>query len=124
MLDFASACEFSRQNCIAICTFLVPANLLATLFTLFLVAANRSPSQVRLVRLIAVSCAIVLALHVSTWLAIGVVRNVTFILFGLATVCLGANLWTAISPNTYRNFLKQLLGKFNQTATLSMNNNQ
>ena len=46
MFDFTPLFEFSRSHCVEICAFLVPANLLATLRTLFLTGFRRPASQV------------------------------------------------------------------------------
>ncbi|MBE9044150.1 hypothetical protein IQ255_06980 [Pleurocapsales cyanobacterium LEGE 10410] len=83
--------EFSRHNCVAICSFLVPTNLIATVATLILIVRERSVSQILWSKRIASVLAITLFLHVSTWFIVGVVTPVTFILFGLGTSCLVIN---------------------------------
>lgn len=40
MFDIISLGEFSRNHCVGICAFLVPANLLATLLSLIFVVVN------------------------------------------------------------------------------------
>ncbi|NJK55080.1 MAG: hypothetical protein HC939_03430 [Pleurocapsa sp. SU_5_0] len=92
MFDFQPLFEFSRQNCVAICSFLVPANLLTTITTLVLVATGQSLTKMRWSRGIASVLAIALFLHVSTWFMIGIITPVTFILFGLGSTCLAVNL--------------------------------
>ena len=92
MFDFQPLCEFSRQNCVAICSFLVPANLLTTIATLVLVATGQSLAKLRWSRGIATVWAIILSLHVSTWFVVGIVTPVTFILFALSSTCLIINL--------------------------------
>lgn len=92
MFDFLPLFEFSRQNCVAICSFLVPANLLTTITTLVLVATDQSLTKMRWSRGIAGVLAIALFLHVSTWFIIGIITPVTFILFGLGSTCLCINL--------------------------------
>ncbi|MFM2315442.1 MAG: hypothetical protein RLZZ04_4720 [Cyanobacteriota bacterium] len=92
MFDFQPLFEFSRQNCVAICSFLVPAILLATITTLVLVATGQSLTKMRWSRTIASVLASVLFLHVSTWFMIGIITPVTFILFGLGSTCLIVNL--------------------------------
>ena len=84
--------EFSRHNCVAICSFLVPANLITTIVTLILVATEQSLLKMRWSRAIASVLAATLFLHVSTWFVIGVITPVTFILFGLGTTCLLVNI--------------------------------
>lgn len=92
MFDFQPLWEFSRQNCVTICSFLVPANLLTTIATLILVATGQSLTKLRWSRGIATVWAITLFLHVSTWFAVGIITPVTFILFALGSTCLVVNL--------------------------------
>lgn len=92
MFDLQPLFEFSRQNCVAICSFLVPANLLTTITTLVLVATGQSLTKMRWSRGMASVLAIALFLHVSTWFMIGIITPVTFILFGLGSTCLVVNL--------------------------------
>ena len=92
MFDATALFEFSRQNCVAICSMLVPANLIATITTLVFVFTSQSIIKMRWSRGIGVILAIALFLHVSTWFIIGVVTPVTFILFGLGSTCLVVNL--------------------------------
>ncbi|MEO0012342.1 MAG: hypothetical protein RLZZ535_731 [Cyanobacteriota bacterium] len=92
MFDLQPLFEFSRQNCVAICSFLVPAILLTTITTLVLVATGQSLSRMRWSRTIASVLASVLFLHVSTWFIVGIITPVTFILFGLGSTCLVVNL--------------------------------
>ena len=84
--------EFSRHNCVAICSFLVPANLITTIVTLLLVATEQSLSKMRWSRAIASIFAVTLFVHISTWFVVGVITPVTFILFGLGTTCLVVNI--------------------------------
>ena len=100
--------EFSRQNCVAICSFLVPANLITTIATLALVIMNRSLLQISWTMGIASVFATTLFLHVSTWFIIGVITPVTFILFGLGTACLIINA-LAIA---YRQQIARVAGNF------------
>lgn len=91
MLDLEPIFEFSRQNCVTICSFLVPANLIATISTFAFVVTNRSWLKIGWSSTLALIFATALFLHVSTWFMIGVVTPVTFILFGLGATCLLAN---------------------------------
>ena len=91
MLDLEPIFEFSRHNCVAICSFLVPANLVATTTTVVLTLKQQSLSTIRWSTAIASVLALTLFLHVSTWFIIGVITPVTFILLGLGTTCLGVN---------------------------------
>jgi hypothetical protein len=106
MFDYASIFDFSRHHCVAICAFLVPANLLATLQTLAMVLLIRPQSHIRWSVAIAASLALVLVLHVGTWFEIGIVTPVTFILLGLASTCLVLNVWTATYQATFRRLLR------------------
>jgi hypothetical protein len=92
MLDLNALCEFSRAYCIAICAFLVPANLLATSQTLLMSWFRRPLVQVWLMAGTASLYALVMVLHVATWLAIGVVMLPTYVLLGLGSSCLLTNL--------------------------------
>ena len=92
MLDFNTLAEFSRNNCIGICAFLVPANILTTLLTIILTFLNRPLGQVWISTGLACLFASVMVLHVSTWFMIGVVMTPTYILLSLAVTCLLTNL--------------------------------
>jgi hypothetical protein len=115
MLDLEPLFEFSRNNCVAICAFLVPANLLATLQTIALSVTGRSLLMVRAAAGFAATFAIALFLHVSTWFIIDVITPVTFILLGLGFTCLLGN-WGAI---VYRQkfFSKPLLNFWQKSET-------
>lgn len=91
MLDFNPLFEFSRSNCIAICAFLVPANLLATSQTMVMVWRCRPLSEIGLMAIVSSLYATIMLLHVMTWFIIGVVQIPTFVLTGLAAVCLLTN---------------------------------
>jgi len=92
VFDLEPLFEFSRNNCIAICSFLVPVNLLATLQTMILVYLKRSILTINLTSMIAITFALTLFLHVATWFVIGVVTPVTFILGALGTTCILINI--------------------------------
>ena len=100
-LIFEPIFEFSRQYCVAICSFLVPANLLTTSLTLILTFTQRPRAQMRLATILSIIFALTLFFHVSTWFIIGVITPVTFILFGLGATCLAI----AILANIYRHKL-------------------
>ena len=108
MFDLQPLLEFSRQNCVAICSFLVPANLITTITTLGLVIMNRSLLQISWSIGIASVFATTLFLHVSTWFIIGVITPVTFILFGLGTTCLIVNALAIV----YRQQISRVAGNF------------
>lgn len=105
MLDFNSLFEVSRMNCVGICAFLVPANLLTTSLTLTLTGLNRSPRQVLIAAGIASLFSGIMVLHVLTWFLIGVVMMPTYILLSLGSLCLATNLFTVFRPQQIRELL-------------------
>jgi hypothetical protein len=107
MFDFQPLFEFSRQHCVAICSFLVPANLLTTIATLVFVVSDQSLTKMRWSRGLASVLAIALFLHVSTWFMIGIITPVTFILFALGSTCLMVNLFAV----AYRQLVQLLAAK-------------
>lgn len=100
MLELYSLFDFSRSHCVAICAFLVPANLLMTLLTIALVGMGRRLVGFGVAVSLAHLLAIAMLLHVFTWLAIGVIMPPTFILFSLAGVCLSINTWAIVHPES------------------------
>jgi hypothetical protein len=115
MLDlnflFESLMQFSHTQCVGICAVLVPANLLATLQTLLMVGFGRPLVQARWMSAIASLYALLMVLHVATWFMIGVIMMPTFILLGLATMCLGINGWAIAHPLSLRHSLQILKDK-------------
>jgi hypothetical protein len=105
MLDFTSISEFSRTHCIAICAFLVPANLFATLLTMGLIVLQK-PRR-RILRSIGIAglMAGLMAGHVLTWFLVGIVMPPTFILSALALTCGLINLWAWFGQNQMANLL-------------------
>lgn len=93
MLDINALFEFSRSNCVTICAFLVPANLITTIVTMTFVGLGRSFNQIFVAAGIASLFSGIMVLHVLTWFLIGVVMPPTFILLTLGTLCLATNLW-------------------------------
>ena len=93
MFDIISITEFSRNNCLSICAFLVPANLLATLLSLIFIVIK--PSLIKLLTSVTIATlfAITLSLHVASWWIVGVIQAPTFVLLALATLCIGLNVW-------------------------------
>jgi hypothetical protein len=102
MPDFTNLLTFSHTHCVAICAFLVPLNLIATLQTIVLTVLQY-PSRWRWQSMgLASLCAVVMVLHVVTWFVIGVVAVQTFVLFSLGGVCLAVNLWAVLHPESLR----------------------
>lgn len=103
MLDFHTLAEFSRTNCVSICAFLVPANLLTTILTMILVAFRRPSHHLWLSAGIASIFALVMVMHVYSWFLVGVVMLPTYILLALAITCLLINsaaiIWLKLTPN-------------------------
>ncbi len=112
MLDINPLLEFSRNHCVAMCAVLVPANLIATTLTLFSVGQRRASQQSRFRAAIASLFALVMVLHVMTWLIIGVVMAPTFILLGLGSVCLLTNGWAIAHPSSLASLLSQVTAAF------------
>ena len=98
--------DFSRNHCITICAFLVPANLLLTLCTLYLVARFQPAAQIYLSAFATSLFALVLLLHDFTWFSIGVVMAPTYILLALACVCLSLNMWAIAHSASMKKILK------------------
>lgn len=97
--------EFSRTHCVAICGFLVPANLLATLQTMIFTPWPRFRPWAPLMVTVASFYALVMVFHVFTWFAIGVVMAPTFILLFLAAVCLTINGWAIAHSASFSRLL-------------------
>ncbi|MDZ7957449.1 MAG: hypothetical protein RMY34_06030 [Aulosira sp. DedQUE10] len=106
MLDFHTLAEFSRANCVSICAFLVPANLLATLLTIILTVIHRPLHQVWQSAGLASIFALIMVMHVYTWFAIGVVMLPTYILLWLAITCLITNVAAIIWQKRFAKRLK------------------
>ncbi|MEG5066265.1 hypothetical protein QUB33_21845 [Microcoleus sp. B3-A4] len=98
MLDFNTVTEFSHTYCIAICAFLVPANLLTTLQTVILTALNRPRMQIWASVVVASLWATAMIFHVFSWFAIGVVMPPTYILLVMGITCLTINVWAIAHP--------------------------
>ncbi|OKH26752.1 hypothetical protein NIES593_01500 [Hydrococcus rivularis NIES-593] len=106
MFDLNLLFEFSRNHCVAICTLMVPANLLLTLRTVLLVGRLRPQAQVRQAMVTASFFALTMLLHVFSWFIVGVVMAATYILLTLACVCLGLNLWAIAHPASMHQLLR------------------
>lgn len=102
--------ELSREQCLGICAFLVPANVAATLQTLIFVAMGLP--QRFLVTTSALLYAFALIFHVFSWYVAGVVMVPTFILLGLAVACLAINIWAIASPQSMATILIKLWKNF------------
>lgn len=108
MFNFNALFEFSCTNCVAICAFLVPANLLLTLQTIVLTGLRRPQNQVQKAVILACIPALMMVFHVFIWWAIGVVMAPTYILLWLASTCLGINFWAIVHPQSMVNLLRGL----------------
>lgn len=111
MIDFHFLSEFSRIHCIAICGFLVPANLLFTLYTIVITVLGRPRAQINQAAVLAYIPAVLMLLHVFSWLVIGVVMAPTYILFVLGTVCLVINSWAIADPSSINRLLRTVWSK-------------
>lgn len=83
--------DFSRSHCLAICAFLVPANLIATSQTILLTLFRRSSIQIFTISAVAIVYATLMISHVISWFVVGVVMAPTFILMFLGCTCLAIN---------------------------------
>jgi hypothetical protein len=101
MLDWNSLAEISRANCVGICGFLVPANLLTTLLTIILAGFCRPWYQIWQVAGLACIFAFVMMLHVYSWFVVGVVMAPTYILLWLAIICLFCNVGAILFRRLY-----------------------
>lgn len=102
MLNLNLLFEFSRNHCITICAFIIPANLLLTLQTILLVGLNRSQIQIQKSMVIASFLALTMLVHVLSWFMIGIVMIPTYILLTLGGICLILNIWAVIHPVSMR----------------------
>jgi len=119
--------EFSRSHCLAICAFLVPANMTATLQTMIFIG-RRSPENTQTrgvapIIFMSIVYALTMIFHVFTWFVVGMVMAPTFILLSLGIVCLGINVWAIAFPATLGNLLRQiwqyLVSLYNKISTKS-----
>jgi hypothetical protein len=108
MLDSSPLLEFSHTHCVAICAFLVPANLLSTFQTIVYVGLKRPVAQIWQAFALASLFASLMVLHVLTWFVVGVVMLPTFVLLMLGSVCLSMNLWAVLHPQSMRRLLNYL----------------
>jgi hypothetical protein len=92
MIDYNYLADFSRNHCISICAFLLPANLLTTLLTMIVSALLRPISKVYYAAGFASIFSVLMSFHVYTWFEVGVVRIHTFILLWLAVSCVFCNI--------------------------------
>ncbi|MEA5511098.1 hypothetical protein VB715_15090 [Crocosphaera sp. UHCC 0190] len=109
MFDIISLGEFSRNNCVGICAFLVPANLLTTLLSLIFVVIKPSRWKLMTSVVIAMSFALILSLHVVSWWIVGVIQAPTFILLALSTVCIGLNIWVMLEFRQDKPWLSKIV---------------
>ncbi|MGB5962882.1 MAG: hypothetical protein WBG73_19755 [Coleofasciculaceae cyanobacterium] len=88
---------------------MVPTNLLLTARTMVFTGLQRPQSQVQQAAILACIPAVVMILHVYTWLMIGVVMAPTYILLWLGSTALGINLWAMIYPQSMVRLFTALL---------------
>ncbi|AFY69807.1 hypothetical protein Pse7367_1518 [Thalassoporum mexicanum PCC 7367] len=98
--------DFSRNNCVGICAFLVPANMIATTQTMVFTGIDIVSRRLRLMMIAAIAYSMIMVLHVFTWFSVGVVAAPTFILLFLGTVCLAINLWAIAKPQVMAKLLR------------------
>jgi len=76
--------DFSRGNCIGICSALVPSILLGTTFCGGLAYFRQARWLINTAFAFTLMACGMMLLHVASWFSIGVVTPVTFILLGLS----------------------------------------
>lgn len=108
MIDLNSLLHFSHIHCIAICSALVPINLLATLQTLLLLGLNCPLSSIWGAAAISTTAAMLMLLHILSWFVIGVVMLPTFILLALGALCLSINLWAVSHPQSLKKLIERV----------------
>ncbi|WP_026733069.1 hypothetical protein [Fischerella sp. PCC 9605] len=101
MLDFNTLTAFSSTYCIGICAFLIPANLIATSSTIIITLLGRPAIEIWQTAGIASFFALLMILHVFAWFMMGVVMAPTYILLGLGSICLLANLRAILSHRRF-----------------------
>ncbi|WP_107671366.1 hypothetical protein [Cyanothece sp. BG0011] len=109
MFDPISIGEFSRNNCVSICAFLIPANLLGTLLSLSFILVKSSPLKLFTSVTVTTLLALILCLHVASWWIIGVIQATSFILLGLALLCISVNLWVVIQSRQEEPWLRKIV---------------
>jgi|GEM_PF-227587 hypothetical protein len=117
-LNMANVAEFSRQHCIGICALLVPANMISTFQTLVLSGLQRPRWQMYWIAALSALYATLMVLHVVTWFVAGVVMVPTFVLLGLALVCLGLNGWAIAAPQSQSRMIRSLVSWVGHTAPI------
>ena len=110
MLDWTTLSEFSRANCISICAFLVPANVVSTSVTILLAILCRPQVEVWQAAGVSSIFAVVIILHVLTWFWVGVVMVPTYILLWLGTNCLISSLGAVVLHKRYQKRLQDITG--------------
>lgn len=116
--------DFSRSHCVAICSFLVPANFIATSQTILFTILKRSPVEIFTISASAIIYALLMIAHVISWYIVGVVMAPTFILMFLGIICLAVNLtviWLKVKQIEidYLGVLVKFFQRFMQVDKLS-----
>lgn len=109
--------DFSRGNCVGICSALIPLILLSTTACGALAYFHQPQRLVNTAYGAVILFCLGMVLHVSSWFAIGVVTPVTFILLGLSLTCAGlstlvcffAPQWRSGNLDGLRDLLKEKL---------------
>lgn len=120
MLELNNLMEFSHIHCVAICGFLVPMNVLASLQPIIFTALHRPKKEINLMALVASFYSLMIILHVGSWFIVGVVRIQTFILLLFASCSLITNIWAVSHGSSMRatiQFLQHFLVKLAKVLT-------
>lgn len=128
MFDLHCLGEFSRSHCLAICAFLVPANLIATSQTILFTILKRRSLEISIISATAIIYASLMVMHVVSWFIVGVVMAPTFILTLLGLTCLVINLlavWLVVNriDIDFMGMIRTFVSKF-MTVPSFLNNLQ
>ncbi len=117
MFDLHCLGEFSRSHCLAICAFLVPANLIATSQTILFTILKRRSREISVISFAAIIYASLMVMHVVSWFIVGVIMAPTFILTLLGLTCLATNLaavWLVVNriEVDFLNMIRTFISRF------------
>ncbi|MCS6813434.1 MAG: hypothetical protein NZ772_07670 [Cyanobacteria bacterium] len=109
----ASLLHISHTYCGQICALLVPMNMAATIASMMLVGTEASMQRIRAVAVLGISLAVMMVMHVLSWLLVGVVMLPTYVLLCLAGACFSINIMLIYEQP----ILRRLLVKAMQVIT-------
>ncbi|MDJ0704775.1 MAG: hypothetical protein QNJ46_15945 [Leptolyngbyaceae cyanobacterium MO_188.B28] len=86
-------------HCVALCAFLVPANLLVSLQIILFSAFECPRYYLWIMAAASALYASVLVMHDLSWFMIGVIAPPTFVIMFVVALCLGVNAWAIARPD-------------------------